>query len=252
MKNRLRLLLLLGALAGALFLGREPILEAAGHVGLRNVTQPLRTAQQEFILYVIDVTGDDANDTTPGTDSVSASLTVNVSITSSIATPGTDIKQPPYPCVLQAQLKDASNDDTLACTSVQVIGRNQFGAEVTQDFASVAETAEVGTYAFEYISSIVYAGCTGGGTGDELRIACTHEVGLPYPISTNGVIEVCLHDVGTALRCIDPASELTYAEGDDIDTRYFTIDFDAVATALSVTLADGDRGLVRVRYPNGR
>ncbi len=264
---------------GVLWKGPQ-IVEAAGHIGFRNVLPYLRTQKVTYQVWVPD-TGANSTDTTVGLNGIIAKEawaagTVTLANTSTI-------EVPPYPCKLMIYPKDVSNNNVLACTGDMIIcGYNQFGQPVGDRAVSggtgsgcetistnfVEGTPVKSERVYERVTSFTVSSCTGGGspTDDFLQIACAPDIGLPFPIENyQGVISVCLaeNDSGAAenLQCFGGQSADGVADSEDVDLGddSITLYDNAVNTTgigeddigSDFTLGDGDLVHIRVRPPAG-
>jgi len=229
-------IVLLAAMLGATF---TPFFaDAAGHIGWRNVSAELRTYTRDYPAPAVTALA--ASSLTAGTAGV---IVVRpVTAVTSLA-PLANTMTLPYPAKLKYLMSDnVGANDALACTSVIVRGRNQFGRPISET-VSVNETESKGSLVFESIATTEATGCTAGtDAADDLRIRVSNEVGLPVPIvSEAAMLDVCVYDLSAVnVLCYAPATFVADLVADSID-------FD---NGL-VTLAISDRMMFTVRAPAG-
>lgn len=243
------------AVGGMMF--RAEIADAAGHIGISNVRNYLRTNVET---YTIGIPAADA-DIASGISAVLNSQSVNgLSVEADVAWTST-ISRPPYPCRLLVDMVDASANGTVACTGdVVICGLNQFGSPVDavdgcETIATTISEAGVSSaYVYESVASVSVTDLTCSGAadaGDHFRVACQPEIGLQFPLSTyTGIISLCVADASASylLNCWDGA-ELS----DDWDQGDSSINVAGVASEdPDITLADGDIVYIRYRAPSGK
>lgn len=229
-----------------------------GHIGSANVNTELRT--KLYCLPKLDLGA--STDVTVGLKQVvfrSASMSGVTSFTT-----GT-IGALPYPSKLRVRYWDGSADyGTMVCTSVSVLGKNQFGDQVT-DTMSISESftatasANITTNVYESITSITGSGCTAGTGANDVIVASVHLDGVGLPLIVKGdaaVLAINWDDGGTGRFQLPGASDaVTTFDNAGSGNR-----MDSVRGAINLTttldgtnsVADGDGICLRLRAPNGR
>lgn len=252
-------------------------IEAAGHIGLKNVTQPLRTRDVSYTLQTPD-TGNNTTDVTVGLGGVVAAKYFPVgSNTITMTDTSTNVALPPYPCKLRIYVKDGDNDaDALTCTGdITVCGYNQFGqpanlrngtsCETLSD--NISEGTEIATdRVYERVTSVTAAGCSGNvgaDTNNLLVVGCSTAIGLPLPIDNfAGLVSICIQEDSDPLQCFggNTAGGAGDAEDIDLDDEAVILEDagDYTSTGIGedddgadITVDDGDIVWIRVRAPAG-
>lgn len=163
-----------------------------------------------------------------------------------------------YPSRLQVVMIDVTTNDTLACTSVTILGRDQFGNAVSETVSTVNETAQTTNRAFASVSRISGVAC-GGGTeaGDYLRISTSFSLALPVKIrSYRDIQSACFVDASAS-------NDVICYSGADLNTAgaiYTTVAItggsvnsyvvDMVDAQLATAMADGDSFTMRIYVPD--
>lgn len=105
----------------------------------------------------------------------------------------------PYPSRLMIDFYDASSNGTLICTGLTITGYRWDGQKVTENVtraSSIVETTTSPRYtdnAFSAVTAVVGSGCSGGASGDLLRIRVSPWAALPRKIVTSSDIDsVCV------------------------------------------------------------
>jgi hypothetical protein len=214
------------------------IAEAAGHISEHNLAPQVRTEARTYSVPAVQDLS--SSSVTAGVDGV---IHVRHLTGTSLATvTSTAFIQGPYPAKLKVQLIDGGAASTLACSSLTLVGRNQYGQAITETLV-LAETEVKTTKVFEFLSS--YSGACTGGTqnADNIRIRVSNEVGLPYRItSENALMSVCVYDLSAvSMICYAPATFVT-------DLVASSLDFDDGLVDLSIS----DLMMFRMRPPAGQ
>lgn len=105
----------------------------------------------------------------------------------------------PYPSRLMIDFYDASSNGTLVCTSLTIGGYRWDGEKITENVtraSSIIETTTTPRYtdnAFSAVTSVVGSGCSGGASGDLLRVRVSPWVALPRRVLKSSDIDsVCV------------------------------------------------------------
>lgn len=242
---------------------------AGGGIGTNNVNTELRTDM--LAVGPIYVTSD--SDLTAGQDGVimvaplGATAYNHVTQTSSIAAF-------PFPCKVNYKIVDGgSNSGFLSCSSLTLVGFNQFGVPVSEALTgtssvSEASTAKTTTNVFESLSSVAATGCNSGGDGaitvsssDILQLSCSLQVGLQFDIKNTdstdvgAVLTACMLDASathTVCSRVSGTSDSTILlKRSRVDFAHDSLDLSGTSIG-GVAIADGDNVRIRYRAPNGR
>lgn len=77
------------------------------------------------------------------------------------------------------QLADITANDTLTCTSVTLVGKDQFGKPISETVSSVTETAQNTNNVFLTLTAVSAVGCSDGtDAGDSLAVFTSQFIGL--------------------------------------------------------------------------
>lgn len=230
------------------FLLQPLIVEAAGHIGLTNVKQELRTLTFTRIFSTVALT-----DATEGTDGVISVMVIEDLEEADVTDSDPDML--PYPCKLDAYfIDDATTADTLECDCVTIEGRNQFGIAITDTIGTCAtdgaldESADPyeGSKVFEIVTTATADDCDGStDAGDQIVLRCSGEIGLPAAITSEAaILQFCLYDLSaTNLLCFENGDITT-----DLDN--YSVELDGLDGAGDPD--NGDVLFVRLRYPAGK
>ena len=229
---------------------------ASALIAPKHLGKALRTSTfwiPSFQLAV--VTANNSTDTTQDTNGVIAAIGLHDGTRPIIGPVWTSsIAALPYPSKLRVMLKDGSNDSTLTCATVTIVGKDQFGVQKTDTLSTLTESVQTGARVLESVSRITAATCAGGeGTDDTIQVSTSAWVGLPQKIRTAcDLISVCYHAQTADALCFkgcgtDPTGNESFEEAAAIDYDDDAIDL-ADAT-LDTAIAEDDVVSIRMR-PN--
>ncbi len=223
---------------------------AGGGIGSRNLDEEIR-ARKVCVDYAVPALG---TDVTPGETGIVFYQSTNGLSGTTVLSATSSVVSLDHPAKLTYDLHDATTADTLTCTSLVIVGTDQFGKVVRYTDATMTETAETTTQVFSTVTSISITGCQGSSdAGDAVYIYVSPELGLLSKVRAAADIEsVCIKDAGDSDTKCAPAD---YTGSVDIAAAYelssHSID---VSTAMfgdpagtPVAAADGDTVCWRVR-----
>lgn len=215
-------------------------------VGSRNLAPDVRA--RHVCLTGLAVRS--ASDTAEGINGVISSTTIN-----SVAAPtDSTIATMSYPAKLAIILDDdASTADTLTCTSVTLVGRDQWGKQQTETVSTISETAATSANVYSVLESFTGAGCAGASeAGDVIVIYESQEIGIGLDIRSYLDIEsACLIDASDSnnQKCAYPSDGTSADLESAVDTSANSIDISTAMFGASskVAAADGDSVCFTIR-----
>lgn len=158
-----------------------------------------------------------------------------------------------YPSTVTVDLIDESSDSTLACSSMVLVGKDQFGAAKSETLSSLTETAQDSTTVWSDISSITVTDCTGAETaGDAIQIKQSQEIGLGRKIRQASDVEAaCIVDSSDSdnVKCAAQNDTTATDIESAVDLSSHSIDISTAMFrgATKVAHADGDLVCLRLR-----
>ena len=205
---------------------------ASAKVGFRNLEEDVKHRQ-------ICMPTAPAGTGTHGSAGVIWQGTINaVAAPASSADSATAPSTFPWPSRVGLILVDASANGTLTCTSVVLVGTDQFGKRVRETVSSITETVSYSTNVFSTISSVTGAGCAGGAeAGDLLVVRQGVHLGLTVKLGAKtDVRAACLTDASAsnAVLCARYNNGGTDDLESVINMTNFTID-----TSVAIWGAEG-------------
>lgn len=246
---------------------RKVIGPSGGGITSWNVATDLRTRSYHLGAIMVPAAGD----VTAGIDGVVGKGDLYSSnVGRVVITQTSSIAAFPYPAKLKLVLIDGgAASPALTCTSITLRGFDQFGNSISETVSSISETAKLSAKVYESLTSFTTAGCdiatgsTNGDTSDDLQIAVSATIGLPFDIrSVDAIKAVCITESYAAgeTQCwrggsSDSAILFDNAgSGNRVDLALDSIDLggDGVGTDLTGnTLADGQEIKFYLRAPSG-
>ena len=227
--------------------------DGAGHVGPSAVVQELRTWNLNIPYYQADH-GNNTNDITAGRGGVVAVMTLASASDAAMTTTSsaTAFNSFPYPCKVHVTAKDTTNDATgLACTSVTIRGRNQFGEPVSETITgpTARATATKSAKVYESLSSVTALNCLGNTSGSRLVVNCSNDYGLParvYRHTDAGAPVISMCQKHSSDYYCYRAAQINY------DFGVWAVRLDTVTGSPTFqSLSNGDETYLRVRWPAG-
>lgn len=207
----------------------------------------------------------------------------------------------PYPAKLVISLNNVAPSNTLECANTRghiaggvvdvqresramIRGINQFGKPVTERIPALTGAARYETiHAYEKVLRIDVTRCSGGGAGDQLVVAPSTAIAVPFKINTpttgigDVVLSLCKRTSATVERCVrgDQTrcacnSDAVLGNGSDwpllgtagvnvpsgastcgleVDRRAHTIDFSLMNFGCNGPPADGQSIVIHARAP---
>lgn len=222
-------------------------LSAYALISTKNLDTETRSAIGQ--VFLPDFAIPSASEVTVGTNGVLGSNTAQ-GAAGSLDPSITTVRAIAYPTTICVLAVDTATNDTLACVSGIIVGRNQFGETIRETIGAVNETAP-GTctnQAFARVTSVALTDC-GGGTeaGDVVRVTTSSVLGLPVRIRRDDDVDAaCIIDASASNNMICPTNAVIVSSA-AVNETYHTIN---MADSDFTAIADGDSVYLRVFNKN--
>lgn len=152
-----------------------------------------------------------------------------------------------WPNRLSVTFQDASNDGTLTCSTVTILGTDQAGDEIREVITNLTESGTFTANVFATVSSVSATGCSGGSTGDNLYVRSSFKLGLGVKLGSKTDVEaVCIPSEGG----LGDTACATYNDGtaNDIESAVDLATSSLDLTALEIGLAGGSNEVVDLEH----
>lgn len=210
---------------------------ASAQVGSRNLefTRQVMDACYNYNVWTVVTENDFPSDGIVAWKSVDTGGTNNLTFTTA------EMASFAYPARLSVQLADVTANDTLTCTSVTLVGVNQFGKPVTETLSTFTEVVQLTNNVFRRLTAVTAVGCSDGADAtDALVVALSSFVGLGTKVRVKADVEsACLKvAAGTSYDCATDPGIATAVTLYDATTPAKSYTFD-----MSQTVFDGAAGI---------
>lgn len=234
-KTGVRIALVLAALAGV------------AAVSVHNLDGVLRTQVYEIRAAVPSPSGLTPAVADGGTNGVVTVATLGT-VDASIVVTSAKLFPPPYPARLDIHLTDNGDaNSALTCTSVAVVGYDQFGNMVKETVSSITESEKLTKYAYEKLVSVTPTGCVkDGDVEDNLSIGVSDHVAVGRKLyADTDLVSICRRTSSSEWQC---------RNGEDCETGGATSPVGPYAHSVDLgscglTVAAGDIVRILMRSP---